>query len=232
MQVTLDGSKKFHDSKRPLINGKGTYDIITNNLLNLIKEDIILTLRVNIDEENYGDIDHIFNIIPMEYRSKVVLILSNIFQNKNRIDLYNIYIKAIESGYRYFNTINTFYTCEVCNISGITIEPNCKVSSCSIAAKDKRYYGHIDEDGNLILEDERFFIDSKKFIASDNDMCKDCIELPMCVGGCKYNRYKNNEKCAKDAADCLSLYEKIKLHYYNDFYLDNSKITEVNYEVN
>lgn len=39
LQITLDGSKKTHDSRRFLLGGKPTYDTIINNLENLLKVD-------------------------------------------------------------------------------------------------------------------------------------------------------------------------------------------------
>ena len=46
-QITLDGTKNTHDQTRVLRNGKGTFDTIINNLLN-IKKCKRLTIRVNI----------------------------------------------------------------------------------------------------------------------------------------------------------------------------------------
>lgn len=36
-QVTIDGNKKWHDKYRPLKNGRGTYDVVFNNLLSIKK---------------------------------------------------------------------------------------------------------------------------------------------------------------------------------------------------
>ncbi len=81
----------------------------------------------------------ILEIIPLHLRSKVNMIFVNLFQNKNKINLFHLYKKSIESGYQYFDTVNKYYTCETCNINGITIEPNCRVTACSIAAINNRY---------------------------------------------------------------------------------------------
>lgn len=43
----------------------------------------------------------------------------------------------------------------------------------------------------------------------------------MCMGGCKYSRYKNNEVCNIQGTDGLNLEEKIKLHYYSDLKNNN-----------
>ncbi|MGC9338076.1 MAG: radical SAM protein, partial [Candidatus Cloacimonadia bacterium] len=56
IQVTFDGSKEIHDRKRYLKNGKGTYDIILNNVLSII--DLVpISIRVNIDKTSIKSID-------------------------------------------------------------------------------------------------------------------------------------------------------------------------------
>lgn len=77
-----------------------------------------------------------------------------------------------------------------------------------------------------MLEDVNFFIDIKNIVASENPICKKCIQLPMCMGGCKYNRYINSLLCSKKSADNMTLEEKIKLHYYSDLYLHKENLID------
>lgn len=52
-QVTLDGPKEVHDSRRPLLNGKGTYRQIIENLKNFKNfSSLQVKIRVNVDRES------------------------------------------------------------------------------------------------------------------------------------------------------------------------------------
>jgi uncharacterized protein len=54
IQVTVDGPREVHDRKRPLRSGKGTFDIILDNSLDLLKElpEVQLHARTNMTSEN------------------------------------------------------------------------------------------------------------------------------------------------------------------------------------
>ncbi|WP_346928101.1 radical SAM protein [Clostridium sp.] len=218
IQITLDGIAKYHNKKRPLKNGDGSYEKIKENVLKLSYKDIYMNLRINVDEENYDHITELFDIIPENNRYKVSVYLCNVFQSEKRMSLFNIYRNAISKGYKYFDTKNTYFTCEVCTKNGFTIEPTGRIVPCSMVAENGGYYGHLDDKGHPIIENQSFYLKIKNISAFDNEMCKKCIQLPMCMGGCKYSRYKNCNICNGKGPDELSLEEKIRLHYYSDNY--------------
>lgn len=51
VQITIDGNQATHDKMRVYLNGKGTYEKIMENLLNLPKERFNVVLRMNGDKE-------------------------------------------------------------------------------------------------------------------------------------------------------------------------------------
>ena len=51
IQITLDGSKRIHNSKRKLHTGEGTFGVIINNLKEADKN-LKIMLRVNVDKKN------------------------------------------------------------------------------------------------------------------------------------------------------------------------------------
>ena len=57
-QVTLDGPPHVHDSRRMLIGGRGTFEVIWANLNSLkeIEEDFRVLMRFNVDDSNYEDV--------------------------------------------------------------------------------------------------------------------------------------------------------------------------------
>lgn len=58
-QITLDGAKNTHDQTRILRNGKGTFDTIINNLLNIKKckkSTIHVNIRINITKDSLKEL--------------------------------------------------------------------------------------------------------------------------------------------------------------------------------
>lgn len=88
------------------------------------------------------------------------------------------------------------------------------------------YFGRINENGEMILDKESQFYRFKNLSVLDSEKCRNCIQLPMCMGGCKYSRYKDINVCNELIPNGMNLYEKIKLHYYSDLKFN---IKEIDY---
>lgn len=58
-QITVDGSPGSHNRRRPGRNGSGTYDEIVKNIGLAIQYGFNVSIRVNVDERNYDDAEHI-----------------------------------------------------------------------------------------------------------------------------------------------------------------------------
>jgi len=68
VQVTIDGGKELHNSRRPLVDGSGTFERIIQNV-SLAKHIIPITIRINVDNENHtclGEVMNVFNVISIE----------------------------------------------------------------------------------------------------------------------------------------------------------------------
>ena len=52
VQVTLDGPREIHDSRRPFRGGQGTFEAIATTIDFLLAHDLPVRLRVNIDAQN------------------------------------------------------------------------------------------------------------------------------------------------------------------------------------
>lgn len=216
VQITIDGPKEYHDTKRPLINGGGTYERIIDNILKLTQKNVLINLRINIDKENVEHIDSLFDQIPIESREKIIIYISNLFQSKENLKTFDIYLKAIEKGFKFNNTGNSFIHCEVCKSNGITIEPDGKVVPCSMASENGYKYGYINSNGSLILKNENLYYKIKNTSPLKNNSCRACKKLPICAGGCSLARYEKCNYCTENSNDCLNIDEVVKLHYYHD----------------
>ncbi|WP_032120997.1 radical SAM/SPASM domain-containing protein [Clostridium amazonitimonense] len=213
-QITLDGTKEYHDKKRHLQNGEGTYEKVKESCVNILKNDIKLTLRVNIDEENYEDISNLFNVIPDIYKKNVNFQASNLFQQKENLNFYLLYKKVIDSGFSFNDSSNRLIKCEAATPNAVTIYPDGKLTFCSLAAEEGNFFGNLDSDGRIKITNKELYYNFYSVDPFDTEICNDCIELPMCMGTCVFTRFKNKGKCTKTAG--LSLQDRMKLHVYND----------------
>ena len=216
MQITLDGTKNCHDKRRVLADGNGTFDVILKNLIAVVNEGICVTLRVNIDSENSEDMTELLESIPRKLRTKIAISISNIFQNTEKISTFNLYKQAIEKGYLYINRWNMYAPCHACQKNAIVIDTDGSILLCAGTDEDEKRVGYIGAKGNVCLEREAALFDLHSTTARNNPDCRDCIELPFCIGSCRYARMKENTKCQGKSNDGLSLHERALLDYYSD----------------
>lgn len=69
IEITLDGTKEFHDQRRHLKNGDGTFDKIYNNILHLVKhyvDRIKLIIRCNVDDRNIGNVPQFIDLLDRD----------------------------------------------------------------------------------------------------------------------------------------------------------------------
>lgn len=224
MQITLDGNKKSHDQRRVLVNGKGTFSEVLKNVIGVAREGIIVTLRINIDEENGTDITEIIDTIPVELRSKIAIDICNLFQNEERISTYGLYKQAIERGYIYSQRWNRYVSCHACMINATVIDTDGSVLICSNTSPEEQRLGFVGENGTICIERRDELYQLQTVTARDNPECQECIELPFCIGSCKYARRKENLKCFGKSGDGLSLRERALLDYYSDLQIETRRV--------
>jgi uncharacterized protein len=62
VQITLHGSKDFHNKGRPYVNGKESYRDVIDGICTAVNLGIrIVEIRINIDEENMHSLDILFD---------------------------------------------------------------------------------------------------------------------------------------------------------------------------
>jgi uncharacterized protein len=215
-QITLDGVDKYHNLTRPYMNGDGTFNIIYKNILKILTLDIALTLRINVNQENYLEIGNLLDLIPVVFRKNIRVSMANWFQTIPKLSLYSLYDDAIEKGYHYSGISNSFGSCERTFDSSVSVLPNGEIVICSEEYKLDAAYG-IMENGKIIYHDQTLLLKAEnRSSITENKRCRECIELPMCMGGCLKARISNPDHCAKYVPDGLSVEEKVKLHIKHD----------------
>lgn len=62
LQITLDGCKEYHDSRRKHYLGIGTFDKIIKNIGLALKHQVHVSVRINTDANNFGDVEKLSDL--------------------------------------------------------------------------------------------------------------------------------------------------------------------------
>lgn len=227
MQITLDGCREEHDLTRFTRNGKPSYDMILQNVKELLKNDCRVTLRINFTEKNLEEIPRIIadlQDILDEDRKKLYIDFHQVWQNKASSPDLNEPITEIinkfkEAGFLVTHQTNhrVYNSCYADKKYGAVINYNGDVYRCT--ARDFKNFkrdGFLSEDGNILWENNS---DLKRQQAKmHNEHCRVCRIAPICGGGCTQYALDNFEKkkCVNDF-DEKKKDDRILSHFQNYF---------------
>jgi uncharacterized protein len=203
IQITIDGPARIHDNKRPLKNGKPSFDTIIKNI-QYAKDQINVGIRVNVDRNFNNDIikELLQELVDAGVHEKVGLyfgmleastqVCSNISEacydtadfSKVEIDFYRL---LFEHGFRIDNLPQPMSTyCMAQVASSHLIDPDGDIYKCfnHVGSKEKSM-GNITEEINYQNHNfKRLF----NFHPFEDETCRSCKFLPICMGGCPARR--------------------------------------------
>ena len=164
-QITIDGNKEVHNSRRILDDGTPTYDVLLKHIA-LAEEKIYIDLRVNVDEGNIDSIcDLIDDIAQINQHDNIglhICIVTPVENGANDVEyeklltskMMKIYWRAIEKGIRLskLNCLLKEYDqfCVVDSDSQFIITPTGSLYKCGesfVDSIDPGYIGDILEGG-------------------------------------------------------------------------------------
>lgn len=210
IQITLDGLKKIHDSRRIYQNGKGSFDETINALM-LLKEyrKIHTVIRINIDKINIDETHRLleyigkYNLNLTDFRVDFGIVrgetagcssyTGNCFNDNEVGDvLYDLWNFANKQGFEHnIRPVRKTMYCGLYSNNQFTIAPNCDVYKCwEHVGEEKHLMGKIDNYGNLTNLTYAFY-DWMSMDPLKNRECSNCVYLPVCGGGCgvlSYNK--------------------------------------------
>lgn len=238
IDITIDGPSKYHNKNRPFIGGKGSYDTIVNNLIEIVHfypdkvKEVTISLKANIDKENINSIiGWLSDDIPNEIKEYIEIYFnpiakfstrkapSNNLKSNELLSYNNLYEEVFQLMERAFNLgynvaadiDNEFIGCPAESKNHYYVLPSCKVARCTVKMEE---IGEISSEGNVIIDNIDSYI---KWIQKDPfefNKCRQCIMLPRCMGGCPNAFYSKNEPQCKMSLNAfkkyLSLYKKMK----------------------
>lgn len=226
IQITLDGVKEVHDSRRITASGSGSFDETIEALKLLNKLRMIGTvIRINVDKTNldstYSLLDYIgknglnltrcyvdFGIVKGDTQACANYAGNCLVESEIGDVLYSLWKYAEEQGFRYnIAPARRFIYCGLYKENNYTITPNGDVYKCwEHAGEPVHRVGHIDNRGMLSYKTPVFY-DWMTADPMKNDECRNCVYLPTCGGGCGVISY--NETGTYHAKGCYGEKEKI-----------------------
>lgn len=225
IQVTLDGPRDVHNSRRPLRGGGDTYDRIVNNTKRVAAlGSCHVSLRVNVDELNVSYVrsllmdlkEHGFH----EYTSVIVNLapvyaLSKFCQSIDRYCLTpneystaepDLYIEAAKLGFVYTCYPSAPWgTCGATKLHAYVVDPDGYLQKCwnTVGHADKRV-GHVSEPELIepLLYAEPTPL--HRWLSWDplQTACNECRYFPLCQGGCPFKSLYPDEVQASASTQC------------------------------
>lgn len=239
IQITIDGDKEMHDSRRRTRTGGGTYNQIISNIDKLLEVwSGKLNIRVNIDETNKHQYHHVYTLFKDKFKGNNITITpgfvcslensskSSCQFNREEAAEFNIeqYREHGIKDLRFFPKQDNS-GCVATKDNGFIIGPHGETYSCwrDVGVQDK-IIGNINPDTHWDINTIANYI-----VGTDifNDYeCRRCFYLPVCDGGCPELRYQKKFMGAEiENAPYSCSFFKGKLSDLLSIYYDIKKMT-------
>jgi len=204
IHITIDGPKEIHNSRRPHVSNKNSFDAIYGNMLKLLphieSKKMKLTVRVNVDKTNESYFHEIYQKIREDFKNIEVtiypgivkktygscssiddILLDNQEQASFNIEQYKIH--GIES--RDFLPIKHSGECIARQIFGYLIDPRGDIYKCwTDTGKITEAIGNVNDETLInTAKLTRYLTGADVF---DKEECQKCFFLPVCGGGCPH----------------------------------------------
>ncbi len=226
VQITIDGPPNIHNRRRPLKNGKGTFDKIVKNLWNFLQEGLIINLLTVVDIENAPHLKQMIKAVYKKvsgYTNKIYWALGPVipdYASIHHIDNFyrgkekNILTAIAEAkafakilGFK----VNDDYHVGTCFrefYHAYLISPDGYLYKCYSTFGNKNYsIGNIADTPEAVFENGRKVADINPW----DSTCKKCPYFPICRGGCQYmSSLENNGEYGKKWCDRVNIGRMIK----------------------
>lgn len=210
IQITLDGPPEIHNKRRISKSGTPTFDCVIDAIKLLEKYDgkISSVIRINIDKENFKEIPQLLSYIrEVGIRSSKVdfgIVRSSTKACQNYEShcfeesevgeiLAQLWDVAEKMGFRTKPTPSRKWNfCGLYNDNNFTISPLGELYKCWELVGDIRHKcGDIDVNGEIRNLSNAFF-DWMSIDPTKEEVCRNCVYLPVCGGGCKVISVNNS----------------------------------------
>lgn len=221
VQVTLDGSREIHDSRRPALIGS-SFDMIVSNLEKYIDK-IPFVVRTNIDKVNIEDIDNLLKHLAQipTFKEKLYIDFAKVIGDwedcytsaeftSKRSKCRSLLVKyGFISSLKLFLPHMSLVQCGSLTSHLVVFDANGDLYNCWQKIGEKDY-----SIGNVFvgLKEAKHYLE-----CTEEEECFKCNLYPICHGGCPIH-YKRNAK-VNCKFDCKTLMQDIVtyIHHYEDY---------------
>lgn len=237
IQITIDGPPEIHNKRRVNKQGVGTFELLISNINKLLTNNIDVVIRINVDKTNDESIEKLIALLSDKLVSKNVYISfgqvvanteacrsveSNCYQNEEFANQLLIYYNLLEKyGFSKYNKLPypqpKFVYCCAEAVNSFVIDHEGYLYKCW---NDVGLINH--SVGNLTngTYDITCYKNSNWLCRNpiESEECKKCNLLPICMGGCPFNKIRLNQS---NKCDLIKYnIENTVMKYYN---LSNDK---------
>lgn len=217
VQITLDGDKNTHDSRRVLLDGSGTYDKIYDNLKLFSEYNITVAIRVNIDADNAEMFGYVKSEIKKLNNNRIVCHPALVEKTENQSTTQkNKCLKGNEDWFYKNPDIEEYYLSQskknldnVCCVCSAEHLDSFVVDELGNLYKCWNSIGYDDQIWGTIGTEKKNPVIVSQYLGRDpftENECCDCAFIPVCAGGCIYHSiYSDNKKCIPEKF----LYDKL-----------------------
>ncbi|MDD6358229.1 MAG: SPASM domain-containing protein [Bacteroidales bacterium] len=248
IQITIDGVKKKHDSRRPLKNGEGSFDKIVSNLDNYYErsdnQKLQIHIRVNVDKTNKNEYEKMFDWLKTRYPYNNLFVYPGWVHITDESKQFSVCMNAEEKNEMFFDLAkrrgillqemypsNIIRSCSTKNNNSMLVGPDGSIYKCwEDLGNIEKVVGNINNEHiwtNLSLR-AKYTVGVDRF---QDSVCRECSYLPMCNGGCPLRRYENKYEGKHN--NCCTYFkghlkEYLELHYNMKIAkMQESKYTEL-----
>jgi uncharacterized protein len=237
-QITLDGTRELHDTRRPLAGGRGTFDTILDNVAKAAAH-ITIALRVNVDRSNVAQLEELLDeLADRGLKGSVGVYLGHVWEYTEQVEGLGgtglsveefarlqvaFELLKLQKGFGANLTLPRPRTGSVCvadNADGYVLSPgglvfNCWNEAAASAAQASGRYDrapHAAADGLLQQNASSW----AGYDASAQPACADCAVLPLCLSGCPWEARKAAPGGTGQCSPLrYNLDDRLRLHHLN-----------------
>lgn len=210
-QITLDGDKKNHD-KVKFVNGcDSAFERVLDNINSLLSVNVnaFVYLRINYTHKTLSTkiVDQVNMHIEPNNRKRISITPHKVWQenpDKSFVSKLTEILKLFkESGYnvRWMNIQTDYTSCYVNRkyYTAINFNGNCLKCTASNDLYSDEPPGKLNSDGTITWKDS---YDLKTTLPTfENNRCRACKYLPICMGLCPREHLKKASYCKQDVSD-------------------------------
>ncbi|MDY6986306.1 MAG: SPASM domain-containing protein [Candidatus Thermoplasmatota archaeon] len=198
VQITLDGNRKDHNSRRMYKDGSPTYDIILSAIKMLDDASVPVHIRLNIDKKNIEGLNDLFddlkslNLKRADFYYSPIYSMTEECKHMSEVCLgdsellevqKSVYPEMKKTGMAATIRPVQHFGCMFETDDSFVIDPYMDIYKClTLMNRERDRVGYLDDEGKMRLLPRFYDVMSRSPL--NNGECLECPYLPLCNGGC------------------------------------------------